>query len=359
MAKVVIEGLKYRQFGHEVLFTEMPFKKLCALVSIDQHVQRELDSTRRQEIKNFILNLLDKEEQLYFAPFIFSARGGLKEKNGVFYLDTEQVLYISDGQHRHKAMEVALLTLQLMFANTSSTNKETVEKLKKQIDYLENYKVPMQIYLQLDVKLERQLFSDLNTERHEAQPGQLLQYDRRDTYSVLTRQIAQQLEETIDIELKSSRVVTTSSSLTTLVTMKRCLIALFEGSISTLSGKLYVTESDDTIRQIGLAFFKQWLLIFPQNPHDRDKYVSGLSGIQVALARTVYKLVKEQKLSHLEAIAALSYLKTCTWRHTDPLFKSMYKLPQKKLIGHSSSTAINRTANVFFDVIQQEMAVKK
>ncbi|MER2190020.1 MAG: DNA sulfur modification protein DndB [Solibacillus sp.] len=192
------------------------------------------------------------------------------------------------------------------------------------MDYLENYKVPMQIYLQLDVKLERQLFSDINTERREAQPGQLLQYDRRDIYSVLTRQIAEQLKDDMEIELKVSRLVTSSSALRTLVTMKRCIVALFEGSISTVSGQPYVTESNETIQQIGLAFFKQWLLIFPKILQNRERYVSGLSGIQIALAHTVYKLVKEQHVSHLEAIAALSYLKGCTWRRTDPLFNSMY-----------------------------------
>lgn len=358
MAKAYIEGIKYRQFGHDVLFTEMRFQTLLALFDVDADVQRELDTQRRQDIRTFILQSLEQQQPFYFSPFVFSARGQIEEDENGFYLIPGSNLYISDGQHRMKAMESAYFTLKMTLeAIQYIHNADKVAEIERQIKFLKEYKVGMQIYIDLDQKKERQMFSDLNTERREAQPGQLLQYDHRDTYSVLTRQLAQQLQNEMEIEMTASRVLDSSSAMTTLVTMKRCLLALFEGNISQKIGEPNFKCRKEEVNEIAEAFFKQWFTIFPKNPHNRTAYASGLSGIQIALALAVHSFVKQYKMPYREAIDLLRHLKTCSWHHQDPLFQHLYKAEKKRLIGHSTSYAIHITAKKFVRVIELEMAV--
>lgn len=359
MAKVYLNGIAYNQFGHDIFFTQLNLKTLLALFDVDSNVQRELDPQRKIEIRTFILENVEQGRDFQFTPFVFDARGELKQDEQGFYITEGSKLYISDGQHRTFGLDDALTQLKNAYnAALFVKNEEKITKTKEQIKYLENFKVTMQIYLGLDVKQSRQLFSDLNTERREAHPGQLLQYDHRDAYSILTRKLAEKLQGQIDIELKASRVVNSSASLTTLVMMKRCIVALFDGLYVQRANKNTFSYPQHEVEQIAETFFLKWLQIFPKKAHKRSEYVTGLTGIQVALALTVYQLTKDQKLSYQEAIEQLTHLKQCSWRHADPMFHFLYSQEKNSLIGHSSSYAIRRLKDTFLQIIKQEMAVK-
>lgn len=359
VTKVYLNGISYNQFGHDIFFTQLKLKTLLALFDVDSNVQRELDPQRKLEIRAFILDNLEHEREFQFTSFVFSSRNQLKQDEQGFYLEEGQKLFISDGQHRSLALEDALLYLKTSLNSAVFVkNVEKINKIKNQIAILENFTISMQIFLDLDVKQERQLFSDLNTERNEAHPGQLLQYDHRDSYSILTRKLAQKLQGQIDIELKAARVVNSSASLTTLVMMKRCLVALFDGVYVQKANKNSFSYPQQEVEQIAEAFFLKWLQIFPKRAHKRSQYVTGLTGIQVALALTVHHLTKDLKLSYQEAIEQLTHLKQCSWEHTDPMFQFLYSQEKNSIIGHSNSYAIRRLKDTFVKIIEQEMAVK-
>ncbi|MEK4424075.1 DNA sulfur modification protein DndB [Solibacillus sp. FSL K6-1523] len=358
--KFYFAGIPYKQFGHELFFTQMSLKTLLAVVDVDANVQRELDIQRRHEIRAFILNNLEQGHDFYFSPFVFSARGEIEQDGQGYSLTPGSKLFISDGQHRLYALESALIMLKSsLSAAEYIRNEEKVIELKRQIEFLENFPIAMQIYLQLNVQQERQMFVDLNTERREAHPGQLLQYDHRDTYSILTRKVAQNLKDKMDIEVKSARALKSSSSITTLVMMKRCLVALFNGTFTLKSGEINFQYPQYEVEHIAETFFLKWLEIFPKHAHNRFKYVAGLTGIQIALALTVNYLMKEHRISHLEAIELLSHLKKFSWLHTHPIFAFLYSQEKKCIAGHSSSYAVRRLKNEFVELIHQEMAVKK
>ncbi|MEG0472908.1 MAG: DNA sulfur modification protein DndB [Solibacillus sp.] len=360
MSKFYLGGIPYKQFGHELFFTQMSLKTLFAIVDVDANVQRELDIQRRHEIRAFIVSNLEQGHDFYFSPFVFSARGEVVQDGQGYYLTPGSKLFISDGQNRYFALESALVMLKnSLSAAEYIRNEEKIIELKEQIKFLENFPIAMQIYLQLNVKQDRQLFTDLNTERREAHPGQLLQYDHRDTYSILTRKIAQNLKDKMDIEIKSARALNGSSSITTLVMMKRCLIALFDGTYSPKSGEPNFQYPQHEVEHIAETFFLKWLEIFPKHAHNRLQYVAGLTGIQIALALTVNHLMKERRISHLEAIELLSNLEKFSWLHTEPIFEFLYSQDKQCISGHSSSYAIKRLKNEFVELIHQEMAVKK
>ncbi|MEH7248583.1 DNA sulfur modification protein DndB [Neobacillus niacini] len=354
--KTIIDGIGYNQFGKKVLATQIRFSTLEALFEVDPEVQRKLDPQRRSEIREFILTSL-KGKAFYFSPFIFSARGSLTKTNQGWMLEPGSKLYILDGQHRAFALSSALshLKSQKETAEEFSHEKEAL-KIQAYIDQLKSYPVAMQIYLDLSLQEERQLFTDINTERKEAHIGLIMQYDHRDPYIEITRQVANQLQQHFEIERELSRLTSQNSAVTSLTIMKKCLLALFEGILTVKKGNPdFGSYTNEEVLAISVAFFELWKHLFPKQMGNRKKYVTGLTGIQVALAYTAYKLTKNYSISHLEAIQQLKKLKNyCSWKHDDPLFIQLYDPTLKKIKNHSSTTTIQRTATKFLALLDQE-----
>ena len=50
-----IEGLYCKQFGKEVLVTQLPFRTLDSIFDIDSEVQRKLDVRRRSEDRKSVV----------------------------------------------------------------------------------------------------------------------------------------------------------------------------------------------------------------------------------------------------------------------------------------------------------------
>ncbi|MGE7879370.1 DNA sulfur modification protein DndB [Peribacillus muralis] len=347
--KVSIAGSSFTQFGKRILISQIQFSTLEAIFEVDESVQRKLDHKRRAEIREFIIDSVS-EGDFYFSPFIFSSRGAIKEVPGGGELPPGSKIYILDGQHRTFALVSAISHLR--------ARKETEEeighfaeakKLQSQIDKLKSYPVTIQIYLNLETKEERQLFNDINTKRKEPHIGLVMKYDQRDEYAELTRIIADKLESKMVIENTLSRITVNSTALTSLTIMRRCLIALFEGKITTMTGKAKLGEfTKDEILTIAQAFFEAWLDIFPKRMTDRKTFSSGYSGIQIALAQTIQQLHLHHEIPYEEAIDHMRQLKAgCTWKHGDELFSHMYDPVKKRVKNHSTTNAIQKTALQF------------
>ncbi|EKN69266.1 hypothetical protein BABA_10401 [Neobacillus bataviensis LMG 21833] len=354
--RTIIEGIDYNQFGKKVLATQLRFSTLEALFEVDQEVQRKLDTQRRSEIREFILKSL-KGKDFYFSPFIFSARGAFNNTEHGWALEPGTKLYILDGQHRSSAMSSALshLKSQKETAEEMGNDKEA-KIIQGYIEKLRDYPVAMQVYLDLTQEEERQLFTDINTERKEAHIGLIMQYDHRDEYTELTRKVAKRLQSEFEIEQELSRLTNYNSSVTSLTIMKKCLLAMFEGNLTVKKGEAnFGNYKPNEIIAISQLFFETWQQIFPKQMANRRKFVTGLTGIQVALAYTVFHLTKNYSISHQEAIMQLSKLKKhCTWEHDHPLFTHLYDPGTRRIKHHSSTTAIQKTAWKFKAMIDKE-----
>ncbi|MGG5255404.1 DNA sulfur modification protein DndB [Neobacillus sp. SM06] len=357
--RTTIKGNGYNQFGKRVLITQLRFSTLEAIFEVDPEVQRSLDPKRRSEIREFIMDALEHKD-FYFSPFVFSARGAIKETQYGWELDPGCKLYIIDGQHRSSAMSSALSHLKSRKESAEeSGNLEEANKIQIYIDKLRNYPVSMQVYLNLTQQEERQLFTDINTERKDAHIGLVMQYDQRDEYTELSRQVANQLQSQFEIEQKLSRLTMQNTALTSLINIRKCLIALFEGKLSEKKGAPYFRNCNpNDVPKISLSFFESWQKLFPPQMANRKRFVSGLTGIQVALAYTVYLLTKKDTTSHLEAIHHVMMLKNyCTWKHDDPLFSHIYDPATGKIKNHSTTTAIETTAMNFINILDRERLI--
>lgn len=352
-----MSGSSYNQFGKKVLCTQIHFSMLEAMFEIDHEVQRQLDPRKRRDIRDFILESLNKEEPFYFSPFVFSSRGNIQEVDGGFVLKPGCSIYVLDAQHRMSAIASAISQLKSQKEAAEETgNQAEADQAHKFIQRLSGYPVSMQVYLDLNQQEERQLFTDYNTERREAHPGLLLQYDQRDAYTELTRSVAEKLKSRLDIDYERSRLTEANTSITSLITMRKCLIALFEGGLTVKTGDPYYRGCNvREVPAISETFFSSWQQLFPKQSTDRKKYACGVTGVQVALAFTVYTLMREQSLTHTEAIKQLQLLKKrCTWKHDDPAFSHMYNKQSKQVRNHSNSTAIKRTMLEFLLLIHEE-----
>ncbi|XJZ26997.1 DNA sulfur modification protein DndB [Bacillota bacterium Lsc_1132] len=357
--RTTIKGNGYNQFGKRVLITQLRFSTLEAIFEVDPEVQRSLDLKRRSEIREFIIDALENKD-FYFSPFVFSARGAIKETQNGWELAPGCKLYILDGQHRTAAMSSALSHLKSRKESAEeSGNKEEADTIQKHIDKLRAYPVSMQVYLDLTQQEERQLFTDINTERKEAHIGLIMQYDQRDEYTELARKVANQLQTKFEIEQKLSRLTIQNTALTSLINIRKSLIALFEGKLSEKKGTAYFRNCHpNDVQRISIAFFESWLKLFPRQMANRKQYVSGLTGTQVALAYTVYLLTKKYSIPHLEAIQQLMLLKNlCTWKHNDPLFSHIYDPSTSKVKNHSTTTAIEKTAMNFITILDRERLI--
>lgn len=355
--KATIQGTAFSQFGKKVLTTQISFSTLEAMFKVDHEVQRRLDPSRRAEIRDFILRSLTENKPFYFSPFIFSSRKGISEGVDGFELEPGNKLYILDGQHRGSALASAIAYLKSEKEADEEFNRiEDAIRKQSYIDALSSYPVAMQIYLDLDQKEERQMFTDLNTERREAHKGLIMQYDHRDKYIEITRNVAESLRNDLEIEFEASRLTTQNSAVTSLLTMRRCLIAMYEGKLTAKTGDPYFRGCNpEEVPEISKCFFYVWKNLFPKGMANRKKYVTGLTGIQIALAYTVYLLTRSYSIKHKEAIKLLKLLnKQCTWKHDDLVFAHMYNPETQQLRNHSTTTAIRKTAVEFLKIIEKE-----
>ncbi|UOE53554.1 DNA sulfur modification protein DndB [Cytobacillus oceanisediminis] len=350
-----IMGSACTQFGKKVLATQLRYATLEAIFEVDEEVQRKLDPKRRVEIREFIIQSLEGGKDFYFSPFVFSARGAIKETADGWELTPGSKLYIIDGQHRSASISSAISHLKSRKESAEETGLlDEAVMLQSYIEKLKEYPVAMQVFLDLTASEERQLFTDINTERREAHIGQIMLYDQRDQYTELTRNVASQLQHIFEIEQSLSRISIHNSALTSLATMKKCIIALFEGILTVKKGPPYYRCNPKEAEEIAIEFFRLWKQIFPKKSANRIKFVSGYSGIQIALAYCANQLTRMHNLSYIEAIQELKNLKyECSWKHNDPVFRHLFDSGASKIKGHSSTRKIQQTSLEFKKKIEQ------
>lgn len=355
--QTTIRGVVFNQFGHSVAAVQMPLAILQSLFKIDPEVQRVVDPKRRAEIRDFIILSLEKNVPFYFSPFIFSARGKMHADGDTLYIEPGNYLYCLDGMHRLTSMLSAISQLQAEADVAEEINKQNdAKKLRNYVEVLLNYPIAMHVFLDLTIRQEKLAFTDINHERKEIQSNQLMQYDQRDEYSRLTMNIANKLQQHMVIETATTRLTENTHAVTNLTIMKRCFIALFEGIITQKNGQPYYRNCNPKdVPMIAESFFMELYKVFPKEMYNRKKYVIGLSGIQITLAYLAFYLVRELRISHLEAIQQIHHLKKhCTFQHDDPLFQFLYDPAKKQLKNYSTTTAIKRLMLTFLEVLHKE-----
>ncbi|KGA96735.1 hypothetical protein AJ85_14195 [Alkalihalobacillus alcalophilus ATCC 27647 = CGMCC 1.3604] len=352
-----LSGKLYTQAGNQILLAQIPFFYLEAIFEIDEMVQRSLDIRKRNEIGEFIIDAIE-DGTFYFSTFIFSARGAIEAEGVRWKVTPGDKLYVMDGQHRVEGMKYALKKLEMKKYELEMHQKNELEikKVAKMIKQLKQYPISMQIYLDLNQDEERQMFTDLNTRRTNVHSGLIIKYDQRDEYSKLVQELSVEIKPAFEIETTSSRLTHQHSALTSLTSMRRCLLALFEGNIRHKYGRADFQDlTERQVKDVSVLFFEAWEEIFPPKMYNRSEFVCGYLGIQLALALTVYQLTKKYKMTYREAIGSLPHIsQKCTWRHRDPMFTPYFNEYLGKTQNLSASSTVRNISNLFVDIIFDE-----
>jgi DGQHR domain-containing protein len=194
-ASIEIPGKLSRTFGATTLSTTLPIGKLFDIYEIDLEVQRSIVPRNLSKLMDYIMLYLDGEQAIYFPGLILSARGAGQyiEEKKVLALQHIEKLYVVDGQHRLAAFRRLAETFQSAMARAKDQREYgRVEELREKLGMLYNFPMSVMIYLDIDARQERQLFSDINKLPRKIGGNLALLREQRRFYHVLASRLAEE-----------------------------------------------------------------------------------------------------------------------------------------------------------------------
>ncbi|MCR8629661.1 MULTISPECIES: DGQHR domain-containing protein [Paenibacillus] len=192
---IEIPGVASRTFGQATLSTTLPMSKLFSIYEVDLEVQRSIVPQNLSKLMDYIMLFLDHNQGIYFPGLILSARGAgeYDEEQKVYRLQAIEKLYVVDGQHRLAAFRRLMETLQSNMARAKDRREyERMEEITAKLSKLYTFPVSTMIYLDINSRQERQLFSDINKLPRKIGGNLAVLREQRRFYHVLATQLAEQ-----------------------------------------------------------------------------------------------------------------------------------------------------------------------
>ncbi|NQD66047.1 DGQHR domain-containing protein [Bacillus haikouensis] len=303
---ITLKGVCGKQFNHKVISIQCTVNEVLKFLEIDQEVQREADENKISSIKKYIQYGLEGND-IYFPPLIFSARGqGTYDKDKLQYkLQFGEKLVILDGQHRIKAFEILKRQLQ---SQKDSLNLEKVN----------DFPLTIQVFVDLPIEKERQLFTDINSNSSPVNNTLLIMYKENDLYGQLVKEIVYN-HPTIPEDLFEIRLKATRSKLLTAATLYLVALALNDGGFNKSSRK---TISQKNYNQYKLKTEKFLTLLRKHAPIealDRDKYVIFYPNVILGIAKFVNSAFKEYPDVTMESLFE-NVVGKISWSHKNKDF---------------------------------------
>jgi len=162
---IEIPGAVSRTFGQTTLSTTLPMSKLFSIYEVDLEVQRAIVPQNLSKLMDYIMLYLDHQQGIYFPGIILSARGAgeYDSYQQVYRLQAIEKLYVVDGQHRLAAFRRIMETLQSNMARAKDRREyDRMEEITDKLSKLYTFPMSTMIYLDINARQERQLFSDIN-----------------------------------------------------------------------------------------------------------------------------------------------------------------------------------------------------
>ncbi|CAM4237005.1 hypothetical protein L1N85_16685 [Paenibacillus alkaliterrae] len=192
---VEIGGSLSRTFGQSTFITTLPIGKLIGLYEVDLEVQRNIIPQNLSKLIDYILLNLDHGQSIYFPGIILSARGaGEYDLESLTYrMSPMEKCYVVDGQHRLAAFRRVIETLQSNMARAKDRREyERMEEITSKLRRVYDFPMSVMIYLDIDAKQERQLFSDINKLPRKIGGNLTALRDQRRFYHVLASRLVEQ-----------------------------------------------------------------------------------------------------------------------------------------------------------------------
>ncbi|MCD9020897.1 DNA sulfur modification protein DndB [Cohnella silvisoli] len=333
---VDVPGQTARTFGQSIFSATLPMSKLFGIYEIDLEVQRQLIPQNVSRLVDYILLYLDHEQNIYFPGVILSARGAghIDQESGTYRLQAMEKCYVVDGQHRLAAFRRIMETLQGNLARAKDRREyDRVEEITGKLRKLYEFPLSIMIYLDINSRQERQLFSDINKLPRKIGGNLAALRDQRRFYHVMATRLVLEfpIMRKLPADLYSERgkgpdYVFSYSLLIEL------LVALFEGRLKAAARNngYHFTEKSLQEHLEQAAFYFETLLKNLPEP-DRDE-LCWSENLQIAMAlflhEEAYKSLQFNKYTLRYAMKILPHV------HWDAIYKDDEKdrLPRRSRI---------------------------
>ncbi|SDD26509.1 DGQHR domain-containing protein [Paenibacillus sp. UNCCL117] len=285
---IEIPGALSRTFGQATLSTTLPMSKLFAIYEVDLEVQRAIVPQNLSRMMDYIMLYLDHGQGIYFPGLILSARGAgeYDHGSGTYRLQAIEKLYVVDGQHRLAAFRRLMETLQSAMARAKDRREyDRMEEIGKKLSKLYQFPMSTMIYLDINARQERQLFSDINKLPRKIGGNLAVLREQRRFYHVLATRLVEEapVMKQIPVDMYTERGKG-PEYLFSYHLLIEILIGLTEGRLKSASrGNSYYFEEKDIESQMEIAsHYFEGLLRFLPAPEKGELCWS--ENLQIALA---------------------------------------------------------------------------
>jgi DNA sulfur modification protein DndB len=325
-----------RTFGQTTLSTTMPMNKLFMIYDVDLEVQRNIIPQNLSKLIDYITLHLEHGQSIYFPGVLLSARGAgeYDEAEEVFRLSPMEKCYVVDGQHRLAAFRRVMETLQSNMARAKDRREyDRVEELTEKLRRIYEFPMSVMIYLDIDAKQERQLFSDINKLPRKIGGNLAALRDQRRFYHALASRLIEEAPVMRDIPVdlytergKSPEYLFSYNLLTEI------LVGLFEGRLKSAArnnGYYFGEQEFEEHFQQATIYFLMLRQYLPSPSRDQ---ISWSENLQLALAlffhNEAFKTLKFNKYTLEHAMKILPHVK---W---DSIFRGdeVDRLPRRSRI---------------------------
>ena len=264
-----LSAIKGVQFGREVYSSMIKFKDLADFLEIFPEVQRDIIPRKVASIRRYIMT--EENNLRFFSSITVSCKGYAlyDEVNKRLALDVANTkLSINDGQHRFEAVKTTLAQLEKDFQK--SKNKEKTQKIREQINKLEDMVLPIVIFNGLTEVEEKQLFHDLNNLAQRPSRNANIKLNQTDYLSRLARDISDNSEhmKKYGVEKEKSSIHGNNPNTILLTTVYNSLKLLFksrENEINEENYNEYLAE--------GTQWFEDVFSVVPKDIDTKGKYI--------------------------------------------------------------------------------------
>lgn len=289
---IEIPGVISRTFGQTTISTTLPMSKLFAIYEVDLEVQRSIVPQNLSRMMDYIMLYLDHGQGIYFPGIILSARGaGEYDPDAKMYrLQAIEKLYVVDGQHRLAAFRRLMETLQSSMTRAKDRREyERMEEISEKLSKLYAFPMSTMIYLDINARQERQLFSDINKLPRKIGGNLAVLREQRRFYHVLASRLVEDapVMKKLNVDMFTERGKG-PEYLFSYHLLIEILIGLFEGRLkSAARNNGYYFEDREIEEHLKLAsiYFESLLKYLPE-PEKGE--LCWTENMQIALAMFIH-----------------------------------------------------------------------
>ncbi|MCM3068518.1 DGQHR domain-containing protein [Priestia flexa] len=344
-------GIKGNQFGHTVISIQCKVDHVLRFMEVDDEVQRDMVEKQVAGLSKYIQYGLDGND-IYFPPLIFSARGkgSFNTLTNEFSIPIQESMIILDGQHRIKAFQILKDRLQF------SSDQED----KKKLEYIRNFPLTIQIFSNLTLEQEKQLFTDVNTKSAPVSTTLLIMYKENDLCGQLVKEIINN-HPSISPDKFEVRSKTTKTKLMTASTLYNLILTLNDG-ILIRKGSLSKINNDNYLEyKKNITNFLTLLIKYgPDQLVDRERYFILNPYVLQGIARTVFLLKQENPKFSMEDLFQ-NTIHSYDWSHRNRDLRNLgipYNPKTKKYRFHIGTRILTQISGDLISKYLQQKGVR-